>query len=411
MSTFTDKVRFYNDRFNAQTSFFPEVEAVQHLKVSIVIPSYDEDLEEVFRSLGENSIPNAQEIEVILILNHSETSEIKVKEKHADQAALYDKVELSNGIPVFVISAFDLPQKKAGVGLARKIGMDVALNRFAKVNHDGLIVCLDGDCTVSINYINEILRAEKASLNGLSICFEHNIEKLNNEDVIKVIDYEIFLRYYIHALRSAGYPHAFHTIGSSMASRASAYAKIGGMNTRKAGEDFYFLHKLIPQGQFFDLTNATVYPSSRKSTRVPFGTGRAMLEMEAGTKDFDTLYHPHIFRDLREVFNRDGHKYSNFEKELPESFYKYLVEFKLLTQLQNLQQRSSGQHQFHKNFIHWMDGFKLLKFVHYCRDHMYPNLNVEEACSQLFNIDKPDRREEVLYELRKMDRESTFSYF
>ena len=76
-----------------------------------------------------------------------------------------------------------------------------------------------------------------------------------------------------HAL----FPFAFHTIGSSMAVRASSYMRQGGMNKRKAGEDFYFQQKIIPLCGFTECNSTVVYPSPRPSYRVPFGTGRAML--------------------------------------------------------------------------------------------------------------------------------------
>src|SRR5213594_3575687 len=84
--------------------------------------------------------------------------------------------------------------------------------------------------------------------------------------------YELHLRYYVRALRYAGFPYAHHTIGSCMAVRADVYKKQGGMNKRQAGEDFYFLQKIIPLGHFTDLTETKVIPSSRPSDRVPFGT-------------------------------------------------------------------------------------------------------------------------------------------
>ncbi len=52
------------------------------------------------------------------------------------------------------------------------------------------------------------------------------------------------------SIEVCGVSHAYHTIGSSMAVRCSAYAKIGGMNRRKAGEDFIFYTNLYPRVDF-----------------------------------------------------------------------------------------------------------------------------------------------------------------
>ncbi len=402
---------FYNERFGAMKEYFPEEVPFSKLKMSIVIPSYQEELEGIVSSLGRNKIEDADEIEVILVLNHSEKAEQPTKDFHAAQFKEYHNTYLANGVKVLCIKAFDLPKKKAGVGLARKIGMDAALNRFATIDHDGLVVCLDGDCEVSPEYLTMLLKCEKAKISGLSIAFEHDVNSIDNQRNKQIIEYEIFLRYYVHALRSAAYPHAFHTIGSSMASRASAYAKIGGMNTRKAGEDFYFLHKLIPQGKFYDLTTATVFPSARVSERVPFGTGRAMMEMNDGTKDFETLYNPKTFHDLGILFFDEADALFDLHlKDLPKSFAAFLNQAGLSKQFEDLKVRSKDSVQFRKNFNHWMDGFKVLKYVHFCRDNFYPNLPLEQALEGLFGFKNQSRRE-LLDELREMDRKSTFSYF
>ena len=48
----------------------------------------------------------------------------------------------------------DMPLKHAGVGLARKWGMDEAVARFAHIQRpEGLIITLDADCQVAKNFI------------------------------------------------------------------------------------------------------------------------------------------------------------------------------------------------------------------------------------------------------------------
>ncbi len=104
--------------------------------------------------------------------------------------------------------------------------MDISFNRFAEINENGLIVCLDADCTVSENYLLELSKSEKAGVKGLSLYYEHPLNDADKFEKEAITSYEIFLHYYIQALRYTAYPHAFHTIGSSMAVRTSTYAKI-----------------------------------------------------------------------------------------------------------------------------------------------------------------------------------------
>lgn len=77
-------------------------------------------------------------------------------------------------------------------------------------------------------------------------------------------------------LEVSGSPYAFHTIGSTMACDAEMYVKIQGMNKKKAAEDFYFMEKLSKNVKIHKIISAKVYPSSRGSWRVPFGTGRSV---------------------------------------------------------------------------------------------------------------------------------------
>ncbi len=380
------------------------------VKVIVVIPSYDEAPEATLKSLGKNVVDEFT-VEVILVLNHSENEEQRVRDLHIKQAEQFQNFVLQNGVVVRVIKAFDLPVKHAGVGLARKIGMDIALQRFSEIDHDGLIVCFDADSTVSNNYLAELLLAESKNVSGLSIAFEHPIESIKDEKVkFRISNYENWLRYYIQALRFIGYPHAFHTIGSSMAARASVYAKVGGMNRKKAGEDFYFLHKLIPQGEFYDLTTCTVYPSPRISTRVPFGTGRAMLEMEAGEKDFSEVYNPEIFQLLKSWFNNIDAIENLNTGQWPQFIKEAFERFAWLKPLKELKHRSTSAKSFRRNFFFWLDGFKMLKLVHFARDNYFINVEACKASEVLLNI-KADSSQQLLAELRKRERESAFTYF
>lgn len=378
-------------------------------RLIIVIPSYDEEPEKSLESLGRCRVEEG-EVDVLLVFNHSAKAPVSVKEKHAEQAESYRNSHLQNGIPVYSLSAFDLPPRHAGVGLARKIGMDVSLQRFAQAGTDGLIVCFDADSEVSENYLQELLKTERAGAEGLSLYFEHPLEELPAQEVERIANYETWLRYYVQALRYSNYPHAFHTIGSSMAVRASAYAKIGGMNRRKAGEDFYFLHKLIPHGKFHDLTSCAVYPSSRVSQRVPFGTGRAMLEMQSGTKDFEQVYHPQIFTELKAFHGLGKDIFQLQLNAWPPSVATWFEKEELLGQLESLQKRSATKDQLMRNFRFWWDGFKVLKYVHFARDEFFGTMPNGEAAEELFGIKTADACE-LLLQFRALDKASAYGYF
>ena len=367
----------------------------------LVVPAYEEDLESCFASLGSCDItPDA--IGLIVVLNNAEGSDLK--KLHKTQYKQWHGRSLANGLKVQVILADDLSPKHAGVGLARKIGMDAAFALMARNDTDGLIVCLDADCEVESNYLKELLRAEKEGLNGLSIYFEHPLKDLDSERSDRIAHYEIWLRYYIQALRGINYPHAFHTVGSSMAVRASVYGRIGGMNRRKAGEDFYFLHKLIPQGKFMDLTSTCVYPSARDSTRVPFGTGRAMLDSESGKKDFSMVYNPEIFLVIKALLLDHLSLIKNPQKQAGTELLGAIKALGWLRPLEELCARSRNDSLLLRNFNYWFDGFKMLKLVHWLQEHYFPPVDALDASAKLLNMNTEGYLD-LLITLREKDRE------
>ncbi|MEM4247718.1 MAG: hypothetical protein QXH80_00460, partial [Candidatus Nanoarchaeia archaeon] len=103
-------------------------------------------------------------------------------------------------------------------------------------------------------------------------------------------------------LTFAGSPYAYHTLGSAMAFRASAYISAGGMPRKNGGEDFYMLQALRKIGRIGLISNTTVYPSSRISDRVPFGTGPRLKQYLDGTKN-NYVYNPQIFKDLSVLYS------------------------------------------------------------------------------------------------------------
>src|SRR5690606_11124861 len=54
----------------------------------------------------------------------------------------------------------DVPRKHAGVGLARKIGMDLAVEHFFSTDNErGVFDSLYADCTVSANFFADIYKS------------------------------------------------------------------------------------------------------------------------------------------------------------------------------------------------------------------------------------------------------------
>ena len=307
----------------------------------------------------------------------------------------------------------DLPPKHAGVGLARKIGMDAAAAAFMEAgNASGPIVCLDADCTVAPNYLQSlhIHFQQHSKTPGCSIHFEHPLAGLSPAHRQGITAYELYLRYYRQALRWAGHPAAFHTVGSSMAVRAAIYLQQGGMNRRKAGEDFYFLEKIIALGGFSEITSTTVFPSSRRSLRVPFGTGRAMddwLNSQATTR---VTYDPQIFRDLKEFFAKAPLLYTSDQMATSPVLEQFLRQTDFATSLNKIRSNTSSINSFQKKFFHFFNLFRVLKYVHWATEHHYAKISIDQAIQTLWHyLEQPggagENVEEWLHILRKFEAE------
>ncbi len=405
--TFSTSVSTYLRKFgySSTTRIASNVDA--SLRLSIVVPAYNEELSLLLNSLASCPLQNAQAVELIIVLNYPEDAPASVRDKHQQQWE-QGRRELKNGLKVHWLPAFELPRKKAGVGLARKIGMDESLRRFGEIDYNGLIVCLDADCSVSENYLESLLEAEKQGVNGLSIYYEHPLELEDSVHKQAIVNYEIFLRYYAHALNKANYPFPFQTVGSSMAARAKAYIKAGGMNKRKAGEDFYFLHQIFPQGLFRTWTHCTVYPSPRLSERVPFGTGKAMLASLGGEKDYSQLYNPELFRQLGNWLSKPEFIYHHQQRLWPPYVRHFLEVENYGPELKDLIERSKNRVQFERNFFFWFNGFKVLKYLH-ANQRQAPDVKNIKACSDWLGT-MASMPEDLLNELRALERKAPFAY-
>jgi hypothetical protein len=368
-----------------------------------VIPCFREpDWRLTLESLLDCEAP-ARLIEVILVLNDSEADVPEIHSEHQESLiamSKWCKTHQTDRLRFHVINALKLPKKHAGVGFARKIGMDEALHRLNQSGNlgHGWIAGLDADCLCQPNYL-KVLDAhfqQNPNTPGCSIHFEHPLDgPLAPEIYSTAAKYELHLRYYIEALRYAGFPHAYHTIGSSMAATARAYMAQGGMNRRKAGEDFYFLNKIISLGHFTELNTTTVKPSPRTSDRVPFGTGRSVAKYY-GQTSFPTYSWEsikdlkHFFMTVRafDPFQQSGQKLPEADR-LPANIVNYIESINGWGQWKKCIDGTRGFNAYIRRFFHWFDAFQCMKCLHFMRDHAHGEMDVMIATKYVLEAIKP----------------------
>lgn len=378
------------------------------LEIIVVIPCYNEtELIIALSSLINCEKPTGS-VEVITVVN-SAVSDLKaIKEtntKMLEKAQEWSEEHDRDWINFYFIDANNLSDKDAGVGVARKIGMDEAVIRFEQLNKDGIIACFDADSTCANNYLVELEKhfENNPKSPACSIYYEHPLDgnEFSEENYRAIEAYELHLRVYKNALQYCGFPFAFHTIGSSMAVKSKAYQKQGGMNKRKAGEDFYFLQKMMALGNFSELNSTTIYPSLRISDRVPFGTGRAMQNYLSSEQKSYNTYAIQSFLDLKQLVEQLDNLYINFSSSchdkpvepsfnLPPSVLEYLITISFNENLTKIRQNSTSLIHFKQLFFNWFNAFKVLKFVHFAREYYYADVDVFHTANELLKqLNKP----------------------
>lgn len=403
-----------------------------NLAIAVVIPCYNEpEIIPSLLSLFKCEKPNKGSVEILVVINSSETDSEKITEQNKKTITEIESVKTTDcpeWIQIHIITADKLPSKHAGVGLARKIGMDEAVRRFLySKNRNGIITGFDADSLCESNYFTAIERyfSENPACPAASIHFEHPLNGLLGSDIYTgITQYELHLRYYIQALRFAEFPFAFHTIGSSFVVRSETYCSQGGMNRRQAGEDFYFLHKVIPLGNYGEINETKIIPSPRASNRVPFGTGRAINEfLDSSSKEIVT-YHPNIFVELKswiklipEFWEMSDEQIEKCIEKLLPATIEFLKNADIYHRIKEIKSNSASFKTYQLRFFRWFDGFMVLKFVHYLRDHAFGELKINEAASQLLGFVRPNlnltsetEAESLLGFYRKLDQEEYLVY-
>jgi glycosyltransferase involved in cell wall biosynthesis len=413
-----------------QRALFPEQigEAVDSKTgIIIVVPAYNEPgINILLESLAHCEVPECK-TEVIVVINAPDNATRESLENNRITLNNIESWKRQNNHCFFRLFAFIIEHPFVsgwGVGLARKTGMDEAVRRFNSINRpDGVILNLDADCTVERNYLvavyNELLiKCEKSAC---SIYFEHPLTGTNySESIFRYIAlYELHLRYYFQGLAYSGFPYVFHTVGSAIAVKALPYIKAGGMNRRQAGEDFYFIQKLVPAGGFFTLNTTTVYPSPRASGRVPFGTGASIGKLSKD--DCQTLftYNFRAFRELRtffeqtDIFFKSGlpELQENF-KMIPQGLQLFLDEMEWIDKMMEVKTNTAGLQSFRKRFFGWFNMFRIVKYLNYVHKDFFEKQPVETAAAELLETTRrkvPETNEpfDLLKYYRSLEKETS----
>ncbi len=347
----------------------------------------DEGIFELISSLKKCENPRKR-ICICILLNDPENAEEKIKKKNKDIFSELKEIEKRGGenhIDLQVKYISSIPDKIAGVGFARRVIMDEIIcaikrevrknknygknkNYESEANYEGkenpfyrrLIFSLDSDCIVSDEYF---VRASRMRGELGVFLFKHRFS--TSDSLVKRAGelWELFLRYWRDALRIFGYPFAFYPIGSLFVFRPQLYVRTGGMSIRKAGEDFYFLQKVVSSCNAEDIP-AYVFPKASPSERTPFGTGKEIkLYVEGKNERLERVWKIEAFAELQKVISEARKIYR--EKNYNHSVFTRFKEEnpKFAKQLENIRKMCRDEEDFEKRFLLWFTPFKVFKFL------------------------------------------------
>jgi hypothetical protein len=365
------------------------------VKLIVVIPCFNDTfIFNTLKSLEETTEPESG-VEVIVVVNSAVNTPTEIVDTNRDIFDLLKKKEENEVCKKFKLHALLLekvPDKIAGVGYARKTGMQLAVSKFKEYEEpDGLIVSLDADCKVDKDYFVCLEKSLKAheKKGAFVFQFRHDFDSeiYSAAEINACRQYEMYLRYYRLALKLTGFPYSFHTIGSCFAVKASVYEKAGGMPAKKGGEDFYFLHKVAPIQGVEEINQLLVYPSPRVSDRVPFGTGPAVRNI-IENKDYK-IYNLALFFVLKLFFEYLKEISTTgilTENGIPEEILTFAGKDNLIATIKECICNAKPGKNLEKRLFSKFDAFWVIKFLNSFKNStLFPPVEVGESVTSLLH--------------------------
>ncbi|MEZ4741441.1 MAG: hypothetical protein R3B45_03195 [Bdellovibrionota bacterium] len=382
--------------------------------VSVPICAEFENIVKLLEGFCRSAEHARAKILVLLVLNHRKTADQKTKEDnhktwhffsnksskcsqvYRSESARFLLTEWKVGVDVLIVDKFSDGSElhvKQGVGLARKIGADIATMLCAyRLVHFPIIFNTDGDAQVGRDYFSlkefDVFPGEADTY--LNDFFHETPADMPFFQRKAIQVYESYMATYVHGLEEAGSPYAYHSLGSIIATHVSAYVSVRGFPKRQAGEDFYLLNKLAKVGKIHRRSlSEPIILQARISRRVPFGTGPAIEKISSLLENGDDIssyqYDKRLFAALKSwlfaaysFLQKHGDFKTVFLAQLDffgllpfeSALLKYLTDSGAIDALARADRCSECRIRAVKNFNDWFDAFRTMKLVHHVRSHI-----------------------------------------
>lgn len=277
-------------------------------------------------------------------------------------------IQLANEIQDFEVHLIDKStkgngwdDKSYGVGWARKLLFD-AVSKDAKI--DDIVVSLDADTVFKENYFQSLIDNFNSFplATALSVPYFHRLSGDNMLDSC-MLRYEIYIRYYLINLFRISSPYAFTALGSAIAFPFGAYQKIRGLAPKFSGEDFYLLQKLRKSGRIIQWNSEAVYPATRYSDRVFFGTGPALIKGKTGDWSSYPIYDFQFFDQIHDVYSKLPALFYANQSTLIDEFIQSGFNSEPAVFWEDLRKNNPEIKRFIHAFHVKFDGLRILQFL------------------------------------------------
>lgn len=330
-------------------------------------------------------------IEVFMVFHQwtIASPEDQTEHKFALQIAIkWMAAEHSPGIEYHVLSLPDVAPLDFGDGLTRKLAFDEALRRLQAVgNTDAPIAWLDPGVVVDESYLQEIHRY-----------FLENRRKTSCTTQFFTLQEpeECTLRYAMLGLRTMRHPHAYYHMASVVVVRGSVYARESGMNRRKVGADFHFLHKLTPLEQHGDCPEAIVL----------------YMNESPDFKAQETVFAPAAYHLLRDFAARVLASWQQPAdtivaevSALHPALAEWLATAGFAERLAGMQASATQAASFRQRFFRWFSVLEVQHFMNFAHPAYFERLPLVEAAAALLDQPTDSSAEFLLDLLRERDRQ------
>ena len=339
-------------------------------KYALVIPVYNElgYIDILIDSIKKQHEKILRTTAVVFVVNNSMSDNDIIKSNNKRTIELISSLKEDL---FFVIDAStsgkEIAEEFAGVGFARKLGADLIINHMSI---DSILLYTDADVLLDKNYLKFIDEYYLENTNSMAAVVGFRHQKSSDSHINQIIEeYERYLYDTAHRINKSGSPYGYVSIGSCITCRYKAYLAVGGMNKKKATEDFYFLNELAKFNNVDTIKEILVYPSSRSENRIYLGTGFHINNILSGGK-IEDLYFPDIGYSKLEsliqiIFNSFTLPIDDINKNLMnlDQGYEFLIKNNVIYIIEELQRTSKSANQFINQFNRWFDALKTIKFI------------------------------------------------